>query len=206
MAYRRSALMEERLAGNRTRITKAARQLVAQGGFRGASIAAVAKAAGLSTGAIYRYFPSRAALFVEVLEEAVRRECELLTAITGGAGSAEQRLCAAVESFTRRAVEGPNLAYAFIAEPADPQVEAARLLAREAFSDIFRRLLRRGVASGEFPRQSVEVSAACIVGAFTEALAHPAPRAIRRMDSGKRIEAIVEFCRRAVLGRPRATG
>ena len=206
MAYRRSALMEERLAGNRVRITKAARQLVAQGGFRGASIAAVAKAAGLSTGAIYRYFPSRAALFVEVLEEAVRRECELLTAITGGAGSAEARLCAAVESFTRRAIEGPNLAYAFIAEPADPQVEAARLLAREAFSDIFKRLLRRGVASGEFPRQSVEVSAACIVGAFTEALAHPAPRAIRRMDSGKRIEAIVEFCRRAVLGRPRATG
>jgi len=206
MAYRRSALMEERLAGNRTRITRAARQLVAQGGFRGASIAAVAKAAGLSTGAIYRYFPSKAELFVEVLEEAVRRECELLTAIISGTGSAEQRLCAAVESFTRRAVEGPNLAYAFIAEPADPQVEAARLLAREAFSDIFKRLLRRGVASGEFPRQSVEVSAACIVGAFTEALAHPAPRAIRRMDSGKRIEAIVEFCRRAVLGRPRATG
>lgn len=206
MAYRRSALMEERLAGNRTRITRAARQLVAQSGFRGASIAAVAKAAGLSTGAIYRYFPSKAELFVEVLEEAVRRECELLTTIISGTGSAEQRLCAAVESFTRRAVEGPNLAYAFIAEPADPTIEAARLLYRQAFSDIFKTLLRKGVASGEFPQQPVEVSAACIVGAFTEALAHPPSGTTRRMGDDQRIRAIVEFCRRAVVGRPRATG
>ncbi|HKY90247.1 MAG TPA: helix-turn-helix domain-containing protein, partial [Nevskiaceae bacterium] len=72
MAYRRTPMMEERLADNRSRILRAARGLVAQGGFREAQIAAVAAAAGLSTGSIYRYFPSKAELFVELLSEAAR--------------------------------------------------------------------------------------------------------------------------------------
>src|SRR3546814_5328155 len=57
-------------------------------------------------------------------------------------------------------LQGPYLAYAFIAEPADPDVEAARILCRRDFGDVFKRLLRKGIASGEFPKQSVDVSAA----------------------------------------------
>ncbi len=38
MAYKRSALMEERLAGNRERILLAARRLVADGGYRNAPV------------------------------------------------------------------------------------------------------------------------------------------------------------------------
>ena len=71
MPYRRSALMQDRLADKRTRIMRATRQLIARGGFRAAQIAAVASAAGLSTGSIYRYFPSQAQLFIEVLTAAV---------------------------------------------------------------------------------------------------------------------------------------
>ncbi|RBC50459.1 TetR/AcrR family transcriptional regulator, partial [Xanthomonas oryzae pv. oryzae] len=52
MAYRRSALMEERLAGNRERILHAARILIAEGGYRNAQVTALAAAAGVSTGQI----------------------------------------------------------------------------------------------------------------------------------------------------------
>lgn len=198
MAYQRSALMQERLAENRERILRAARTLVAQGGFREASINAVAAAAGLSTGALYRYFPSKADLFVEVLTEAVRRECAILREIIARPGTADQRLRAAVESFARRALEGPHLAYAFIAEPIDPEVDAARILCRQEFSDVFKTVLREGIASGEFPQQSVDVSGACIVGAFTEALVRPvAPNAPRSKDE-KLVTEIVDFCARAV--------
>src|SRR3546814_17697038 len=76
-------------------------------------------------------------------------------------------------------LQGPYLAYAFIAEPADPDVEAARILCRRDFGDVFKRLLRKGIASGEFPKQSVDVSAACIVGAFTEALVRPVEHATK---------------------------
>jgi AcrR family transcriptional regulator len=51
---------------------------VAEGGFREAQIAAVAAVAGISTGMIYRYFPSKAELFVEVLGAAVGAEIEIL--------------------------------------------------------------------------------------------------------------------------------
>jgi AcrR family transcriptional regulator len=148
MAYRRSALMEERLAGNRERILAAARRLVAEGGLREAQIAAVASAAGVSAGLIYRYFKSKGELFVEVLDFAVKHEIAILTDIVKGPGSARERLYAAVESFTRRALEGPNLAYAFIAEPAEAEVDRARIRARKKFGDLFKAILKEGIAAG----------------------------------------------------------
>jgi AcrR family transcriptional regulator len=199
--YRRSALMQDRLAENRARIMRATRQLIARGGFRAAQIAAVAGAAGLSTGSIYRYFPSQAQLFIEVLTAAVAHEIELLERITSAPGPAGLRLKNAVESFARRALDGRNLAYAFIAEPIGAEVDVARMRSRRDFSDVFQRLLLAGIRSGEFPQQDVEVAAACIVGAFTEALVGPiapgskaaTPRARARL-----IAAIGRFCVAAV--------
>lgn len=206
MAYRRSALMEERLASNRERILAATRRLVAAGGYREAQIAAVAAEAGMSTGVIYRYFRSKAELFVEVLTDAVGHEIELLTAIAAGPGSAEQRLYAAVECFTRRALNGPNLAYAFIAEPAEPEVDTARIRVRQKLGDVFKTILQQGVDAGEFPAQDLDASAACIVGAYTEALVGPiAPRAERIKDRDRLTRSICEFCVRAVSQPPSAT-
>ncbi|OCG93557.1 AcrR family transcriptional regulator, partial [Xanthomonas euvesicatoria] len=173
MAYRRSALMEERLAGNRERILHAARVLIAEGGYRNAPVTAVAAAAGVSTGQIYRHFPSKAELFVEVLNEAVQREMVILRAIAATQASAAERLRSAIATFVRRALAGPALAYAFIAEPVESEVDAERIRGRRLFGEVFRQLLAEGVAAGEFPQQSLDAAAACIVGAFTEALVGP---------------------------------
>lgn len=193
--------MEERLADNRERILLAARKLIAGGGLREASITAVSQVAGLSTGAIYRYFPSKADLFVEVLTKAVSHEVAILEGIIAKPGTDTERLRAAVRSFASRALEGPHLAYAFIAEPADPEVDAARILCRERFGEVFKTVLRDGIASGEFPKQSVDVGAACIVGAFTEALTRPVAPTTKPAASGKKlVDAIADFCVRAVVG------
>jgi len=197
--YRRSPLMEQRLKDNRERILKAARKLVAQGGFRAASVSAVSKAAGLSTGAIYRYFPSKSALMVEILTHAVSHEVDVLREITARADSSTDKLAAAVRSFGTRALEGRNLAYAFIAELTDPEVEAARIVGREDFGDVFKDLLHEGIDRGEFPAQSVDVTAACIVGAFTEALVRPvAPTTLPEAAEPDLVEKIVVFCVAAV--------
>jgi AcrR family transcriptional regulator len=178
---------------------------VAQGGFREAQIAAVASAAGLSTGSIYRYFPSKADLFVELLTEAAKHEVEVLRAAASGPGTAADRLRATVESFVRRAFEGPWLAYAFIAEPAEPEVDAQRIRVRRQFGDVFRTILRDGMASGEFPQQNDEAASACIVGAFTEAVVGPiAPTARRLADQEKLVDSIGTFCVRAVSATPAA--
>lgn len=199
MAYRRSALMEERLASNRERILAAARRLIAEGGLREAQIAAVAAEAGMSTGMIYRYFHSKSELFVEVLTAAVLHEIQILKAIAAGKGSARDRLYAAVESFTRRALTGPNLAYAFIAEPAEPEVDTARIRVRQQLGNVFKAILREGITAGEFPAQDLDASAACIVGAYTEALVGPiAPKGQRVKDQDRLIRSISDFCVRAV--------
>jgi len=200
MAYRRTRRVKQRLAENRERIVLGARQLIARGGLREAQMAAVASVAGLSTGALYKYFPSQTDLFIEVLREAVRHEIAILEQIAQAPGTSAQRLRAAVESFVRRALEGPHLAYAFIAEPADARVEAARLRARRAFSEVYERIVREGIARGEFPEQDLGVTAACIFGAFTEALVGPiAARSVK--DQQRLVGAIVTFCERAVSGR-----
>ncbi|CDI03567.1 putative TetR family transcriptional regulator [Candidatus Competibacter denitrificans Run_A_D11] len=201
MAYRRSLLMEERLANNRDRILTATRKLVAEGGFREAQIAAVAAVAGISTGMIYRYFPSKAELFVEVLGAAVGAEIEILTAIADGPEPAGMRLSAAVTCFVRRALHGPNLAYAFIIEPVDPEVETARIRYRKEFGDVFKAILIDGVEKGELPAQDVDASAACIVGAFTEALVGPiGPTTRNTRDKERLVESVRTFCLRAVGG------
>jgi AcrR family transcriptional regulator len=191
--------MQERLQDNRRSILVAARQLIAQGGFRATSMTAVAREAHLSTGALYRYFPSRSALLVEVLTEAVAAEVAILRRLVDRSEPATLRLRAAVKSFSARALAGPHLAYAFIAEPSDARVEAARLLCRARFSEVFADVLRDGVTAGEWPQQSIEISAACIVGAFTEALIRPmvSGAARSRTESDRLVQSIVEFCIRA---------
>ena len=200
MAYRRTHRVKQRLAENRERIVLGARRLIARGGLREAQMAAVASQAGLSTGALYKYFPSQTDLFIEVLREAVRHEIGILEQIEREPGTSAGHLRRAVESFVRRALEGPHLAYAFIAEPADARVEAARLRARRAFSEVYQRIVREGIARGEFPEQDLDVTAACIFGAFTEALVGPiAARSVK--DQERLIGAIVTFCERAVAGK-----
>lgn len=186
------------MAGARERILLAARALVAAGGYRNAPVTAVAAQAGVSTGLIYRHFPSKAELFVEVLNAAVEHEVRILEAIAGSAGTAPQRLQRAITAFVRRALAGPGLAHAFIVEPVDPQVDAERMRGRRRFGDVFRRLVEDGIAGGDFPPQDAAVTAACIVGAFTEALVGPtAPSRQAHRDEGALADAISAFCLRA---------
>jgi len=201
MAYKRSPLMEERMAGARERILLAARELVAAGGYRNAPVTAVAAQAGVSTGLIYRHFPSKAELFVEVLSAAVEHEVEILEGIAAGPEPASQRLRLAITAFVRRALAGPGLAYAFIVEPVDPEVEAERMRGRRRFGGVFRRLVQDGIASGAFPAQDADVTAACIVGAFTEALVGPtAPSRQAHRDEHALADSISAFCLRAAGG------
>ena len=68
MAYRKTDTVEARLADNRKRILAAARSLVSEGGWPEAQVTHVAAAAGLATGTVYRYFPSKADLFLTLLQ------------------------------------------------------------------------------------------------------------------------------------------
>jgi AcrR family transcriptional regulator len=64
-----STLREQFLEARRTEIIEAAQRVFAKHGCDGASMQQIAKAAGVSAGNIYRYFPNKEALVIAVCED-----------------------------------------------------------------------------------------------------------------------------------------
>jgi AcrR family transcriptional regulator len=174
VAYRQTAAVEARLQDNRSRILEAARALVSEGGWTEAQVASVAAAAGIATGTVYRYFPSKAELFAEVLSAVSQREVDVLDEIARSDATALARLHTAVATFVKRAMRNPRLAYALIAEPCDKEIDQARLTYRAAISEVVRSMISSGQKTGEM-RSDVEadIAATVIVGGFMEGLIGP---------------------------------
>ncbi len=206
MAYRATERTEARKAEVRERIVAAARGLVAEGGYANASVAAVAERAGVATGTVYRHFPSKAELFAEVFRSASQHEVDAVIAASADVGdSVAGRLAAAVDTFARRALQGRRLAWALIAEPVDPAVEAERLVFRRAYRDAFAAVIDDGIASGELPPQDPATSAAALVGAIGEALVGPVSPTATAHDPESVIGSLKAFCLRAVTGKEPAS-
>jgi AcrR family transcriptional regulator len=176
MPYRPTERTRARLAAARERIVAAALTQLAEGGYASASVVAVARRAGVATGTVYRHFPSKGDLFAEVFRRAAQREVDVLVSMTDLHEPVTQRLAAWVEAFVRRALAEPVRAYALIAEPVDPAVEAERLTFRRAYADLFERALRDGVRAGQLSPLDAELAATAIVGALAEALVGPLQR------------------------------
>jgi AcrR family transcriptional regulator len=193
MPYRPTERTEARKAATRERIASAARAQVAEGGYGSASVQSVAERAGVAVGTVYRHFPSKAELFAEVFRRAAQHELDVVIEAVGERArdqDAAERIAIAVETFCRRALAGPVLAYAQIAEPVDPAVEAERLVLRVGYRDAFARVLEDGVRAGELRAHDSRTVAAALVGALGEALVGPLSPAARRGDGG-RDEALI---------------
>jgi len=202
VVYRQTENATKRLADKRARILTAARDLVADGGWPAAQVDHVAAKAGVATGSVYRHWSSKAELCAEIVATVSAREVGIVKAVASADGSPVERLEAAIRAFASRALRGRRLAYALIAEPVDPEVETVRLDYRAQLARCFEGILREGIMRGVFPRLDPAVAAACIVGAFMEALVGPlapakgtGPRADRHL-----IEQITQFCLRANVG------
>ena len=200
MPYRPTHRTEARKAATRERIVGAALDQVASGGYSSASVQTVARRAGVAVGTCYRHFPSKADLFAEVFRRASQRELDVVTEVSAPDGRpAAERVAAAVEAFCRRALAGPVLAYALIAEPVDPSVESERLRLRRGYRDAFAAVLLDGIDAGELSPHSAETVAAALVGALGEALVGPLSGANGNPRANEALVAsLVQFCLNAL--------
>jgi AcrR family transcriptional regulator len=161
---------EQRALNKTAEILRAARSVVMDGGFGALQMNAVAAAADIAVGTIYRYYASHAELCAAIVSVVSQREVDVLSGIAAAEGSPTQKIRDAVRTFAARAMRGRRLAYGLIFEPIDPEVESTRLKYRRAIAQVFAGIIREGIASGEFRDQDVDVASACVVGAFMEGL------------------------------------
>jgi AcrR family transcriptional regulator len=198
MPYRPTEKTEARRLATRERIVAAALERVARGGYASAGVQAVAADAGVAVGTVYRHFPSKGELFAEVFRRASQRELDVVVEVSSAVRRpAAERVAAAAEAFCRRALAGPVLAYALIAEPVDPAVESERLRFRIGYRDAFAQVLDDGVRDGELRPHDCRTVAAAIVGALAESLVGPLSTA----NGGSRealIATLVQFCQEAL--------
>src|SRR5438105_9832797 len=193
--------MTEVLTPTRERLLQAAQELIEEGGYAAASVAAIAERAGVAAGTLYRHFESKQELFVELFRSVCAREERAMRAAAQDAGSVDAvlRLEDVFATFAQRALRNPRLAWALIAEPVDPLVDAERLAYRARYSELTAEALRAGIAAGELPEQDVELTAAALVGGCGEALVGPlSPLAGSKPAREEILAALETFVRRAV--------
>jgi AcrR family transcriptional regulator len=200
--YRRTPRIQARLSASRERILSAALAIVAEHGYAGCSVAAVARRAGVATGSVYRHFPAKADLVAEVFRTASRREVDAVGRAAALELTAAEAVAAVIETFAGRALRAPRMAYALLAEPVDPAVDAERLVFRRAYAEAIAGLITRGVVAGELPDQDVGVSAAALVGAIGEALIGPLAAGAAGSPAHAATTDLITFAQRSIGAAP----
>ncbi|AVH48261.1 MULTISPECIES: TetR/AcrR family transcriptional regulator [Acinetobacter] len=202
MSYKRSSLMQERMEQNRMAILDSARELIAHGGFKEASIQAIAERAGVSTGLVYRYFENKSQILIEVLSDAIRREVEILDHIAKSDLSAKQKLQKSVTTFVKRAMNSPQLAYSLMFEPVDPEMEHERFRSKQLIKQSIKEILAEGKVNGEFDFEDLNTAALGVVGSMTFVVIEPLnPSRNVMFDQNYKdyfVKQIADFCVNAV--------
>lgn len=183
----------------RTRLLRAGVEVLEAGGYASASVAAIAGRAELATGTLYRHFPSKADLFVELFRTIGDAELHAMNEAALSARSAAEELDAVIATFAGRAMSRPRLAWALVYEPLDAAVDAERIRYRRAYARRMATFVRERVDRGELPDQDPDTTAAALIGGIVEALISPlSPVACSNADPDAVILALTDFCRRAV--------
>jgi hypothetical protein len=107
-------------------------------------------------------------------------------------------LAAAITTFAARALADRRLAFALIAEPIEPELDAVRVSYRRALTSEFETRIRAAIAAGHLPAQDAAVTAPALIGALTEGLIGPLAPAADTDKSTARVQALTLFALRAL--------
>lgn len=169
----RNLLLPERLPGTSTRSLEVPRHLgtfdripdekkqrvlnaaiaeFARMGFARANINTIAEKAGISIGSMYKYFPSKNALFLSIIEQAHQLLEEILRGIDEEDGTVFEKLENMVTTAMRFGKEHPDLNRLYLACIQEEMIELSAELPRKLellTSRYYRALIATGQKSGE---------------------------------------------------------
>jgi len=208
MAYQATAKTAAKKAQKYEKIISVTKKQIAQAGFSSVSMANIAAQAEVATGTLYRYFSSKQALCTEVFCKYTDIELTLVEKLLNAKNvSPAQKLTTAIEVFAKRAMQSRHLAWSLIVEPLDPGLEAQRIKYRQAYCDLYSKLIDEGIKVQQFRPQLSSVSAAAIVGALAESLIGPLSilssqptekMRKQKVNQAQVISNIVTFCLQAL--------
>src|SRR3954453_9734353 len=173
MPYRQTENVVRRLAARRDAILAAAGDAAAEGGMAAGQMAPVAARAGIAAGTIYRYFPAKTDLVAALVASFAARELAALERAAKAAPGPLSALAAVITTFAARALANRRLAFALIAEPVEPEIDAVRVSYRRALTGAGEARIRTALAGGHLPDQDAAAAAPALVGALIEGLIGP---------------------------------
>lgn len=137
-----SATRREDFASGRQRLLEAAIAAFSEGGYAGSSIAAIARRAGVSKSTVFHHFPSKEALYLTVIGDAIEGFGQRLDDVL----SASEDLSDALRRFQREHIRHMahhrQVVRLIMRELQDPALEHKRPLVIELLSSNFTRLVR----------------------------------------------------------------
>jgi len=173
MPYRRTESVMRRLADREQTIVEAARSAARAGGMQAVQIAAVAERAGIASGTVYRYFQSKSDLISELIGTVAARTLEAMRAAADAAPGPLSALAATIAMLASHTLDERRLAWAVIAEPAEPGIEQVRIDFRKGLIAELQARIAAAVSYGHLPEQDLAIAAPAVVGALLEGLIGP---------------------------------
>ncbi|MFK4788240.1 TetR family transcriptional regulator [Microbacterium sp. ZW T5_56] len=161
MVERRTAsLKQQRAVETREAILASAARAFAQHSYSGARLRSVATDSGISEGAMYFHFGTKAELATAVLDEQQRRMAEVLESIDREPGAALDKLLLVIARLADL-IAADGIVQGGIRLAADPKVEVADAVRDPYFQwiAIARSLVERGIRDGSI-RNDLDVDAA----------------------------------------------
>lgn len=139
-----------------------ARRLFLEEGYANVSMQAIAKAAGMTKGAPYYYFPSKEALFLEVSRLVLGSLRDAVQEAFAQEGSLEDRLCDGVRVVVTSTSDDLSTWLTdikLVLKPEDQLSLVTGLIGSHELSDLFLPVFRDAAARGEMTRVAPDVAA-----------------------------------------------
>ncbi len=165
--------MTQEIPSSREKILDVAEALFARRGYAGVGLREVAESVGLGKSSLFHHFRSKSQLYYPVLGRVLGRIRDRLTPVLAAGGAPQQQLERCVDALVDALAEHPSSARLLLRAlvedetPRDdrlPDAAAAEAILDGLIAGI-RRLLREGVASGEFRPVSDAHTVQTLIGA-----------------------------------------
>lgn len=162
----------DRQADRERAILDAAAAVFTRAGYHGATMRAIAAHAGVATGTLYLYFPSKEGVFLALVDRLEQLVLGAIMAARAGAKDTLSKLEASIHGAISVFAHHRDLARIVLVQAAgaSPEFESRLRTVHDAFADFVRHELDEAVAGGLIPPLDTRVAARAWVGTFYEVI------------------------------------